>query len=115
MKTLLQNEVFRADLEELESKIKPGDITQQFINLIPEAMKLAHHDRDRKIMLTATALIKYYGPRSEIGINITEEIATSIEYIEDHNEEIDLRELSIYLYIHCNDPHFLFPLWFVHS
>lgn len=65
--------------------------------------------------LAIGALIKYYRASSEIGMNITEETAVSINYIEDHNGTVDLRELALHLYLHCNDPHFLIPLWFAHK
>lgn len=44
----LEKEIYEIDLKELVSKIKKDTITKQFINLIPEAMKLSHHDEEKK-------------------------------------------------------------------
>ena len=112
---ILEEEVYRIDLNELVSKINGNTVTEQFKNLIPEAMKLSHHDDEKRMILATRALIKYYGKESEIGINITEEMDVSIDYIENHDNSVDLRDLAIHLYLHCNDPHFLIPLWFINK
>jgi hypothetical protein len=113
--SILQEEMFRIDLANLAAMVKGKDLTEQFINLISEARKLSCYDDERKMLLTTGALIRYYGKESEIGRAIAEELDISITYIEDRNYAIDLRMLAIYLYIHCDNPHFFIPLWYIHQ
>lgn len=110
---IFKDEVFKADINELTTKVNGDTLTEQFLNLIPEAMKLVHHDNEKRMILAIAALMKYYGTESEIGRNIEEELNISINYIEDHNGTVDLRELAIFLYYNCTNPHFFIPYWFV--
>ena len=113
--SILQNEMFKSDIIDLAAVIKGKDITEQFLNLIPEAKKLSYYDDEKRMLLTTGALIQYYGKDSEIGRAITEELDISITYIEDRNYVVDLRMLAVYLYLHCDNPYFFIPLWYIYQ